>query len=391
MGTRRNRLVAAGIVLGILVSCAAAWAAFAAAAPLSALMVGLDERETRAIGEVLSGAGIRFSAAAAEPGRLAEEMDRFFLPDLVFSRAGKELESASDAFAPIPAELAGTVPQALVWSVSKNGKPRALPLLVDHFEIAWTFESFAARGLSAPTDKAGFIRALAALRGGGKPVVFCAGKDDETLLLLLSAAVVARAGEDGYRRIANALGSGTPPAAVAGEGGAARAGVEELRAWRKAGLLPEDWFDFSPADVRGFMENGLAPIVLQTLSFHRTVPYQTIAAYASGPFPRLEATEKPAIVAPLTAVSVPARSYRVHRAFRAVAALATPEAGRALADASGRATAVSAARAPDLQAADALSWAAAHRSVVSGLYRDAFRDPSAAAEFARAVREELRE
>jgi len=390
MGTRRRGLIAAGIVLGILISCAAAWAAFVAAAPLSALGVGLDERETRAITAALSGAGIRFKVETVEPGTLDAALDRFFVPDLVFARSGKELESAARAFAAVPAELAGTVPQALVWTVSNNGSPRALPILVDHFEIAWTFEVFAARGLAAPTDRAGFIRALSALRKAGKPVVFCAGKDDETLLLLLSATVVARSGEDGYRRIVNALGSGTPPAAVAGEGGAARSGVEELRAWRKAGLLAEEWFDFSPSDVRGFMENGLAPIVLQTLSFHRTIPYQTIAAYASGPFPRLEATEKPAIVAPLTAVAVPERSSRVRRAFRAVAALATPEAGRALADASGRATAVSAARAPDLQAADALSWAAAHRFVVSGLYRDAFRDPAAAAEFARAIREELR-
>lgn len=390
MDKRRGRLVAAGIVLVVLVSCAAAWAAFVAAAPLTALLVGLDERESTAVETFLADAGVRVDARRAEAGTLAAALEALFPPDLVFARSGRELERAADAFAAIPADLAAAVPQALVWAVSGSGAPRALPLLVDHFEIAWTFEAFAARGLAAPTDKAGFIRALAALRTSGKPVVFCAGKDDETLLLLLSAAVIARKGEDGYRRIVAALASGTPPEAVAGDGGAARSGVEELRAWKKAGLLSEEWIDFSPADVRGFMENGLAPIVLQTLSFHRTIPYQTIAAYASGPFPRLEATEKPAIVAPLLAVSVPERALRLRRALRALAAFAAPEAGRALAEASGLATAFAAARAPDLQAADALSWAAAHRAVVSGLYRDAFVSPAAAAGFARAVREELR-
>lgn len=389
MGKRGKRLVAAGIGCFIVIVVALG-VAFALKAPLKVVLVGVDAGGRRAVEKFFSGTGESFRIRAVEAGSLATELGRFPAPDLVVLPTGMELAKAEGELLPIPEQLARRVPQALAWTVSEAGVPRALPILVDHFEVAWTFEAFAERGLAPPTDRSGFIRALAALREGGKPVVFCAGGDDKTLLTLLSAASVSRQGIEGYRKIVDQLRSGATPAEVLGEGGAARVAVEELRAWQRARLLPEEWTNFSPADIRAFMENRQAPIVLQTLSLHRTVPYQTIAAYASGPFPRLAAAGTPAIVAPLLAVSVPRRSLRQGRATDALSAMTTEDAGRALAEESGLATAVAAARAPDVQAADALSWAASSRTVVSGLYRDAFISPATAGDFARALREELK-
>ena len=400
-GGKRPHNYIFGIVVGVLLLSVAAVYAYLLFRPLRAALVGLDAAETKAIERVLTESKLRLVLSEIPAGDLAKTLAAPLPPDLVFARSGLELNRSRAELENLPAALVKRVPQSLSWAVSERDETRSLPLLVDHFELAWRFERWASLKLKEPRTRADFEKAAATLTTPQSPAILFAGGDGETLLLVLSVLCVAQKGTGAYRSSVSAIidwarearkkGASIPPISeLLAQNPALADAVAELRRWKTAGRLHIEWDRLLAKDVRSYMESGMGNLVLQSLSFHRTVPYAVIGDYRAYPFPRFAVTDRPALVTPMTTVSVTRRGWRVGRALEAVDRFAQPRAGFLLAETSGRATALSAAQAPDIQAADVLSWAAAHRNIVSGFYRDAFYESAAAESFAAALREALR-
>jgi len=368
------------------------------------LLYGLDEREARAIAGLLGGVdGVRIvSQADGAAPRVAGN-------DLMVFRAGTARASSAVESAPLPSSLLESTVPSLRRSVASGGGYVAMPIFLDHYELAWDTDRLSSLGFSGVSSLSGMERAMRAwtdrargtsdIRERTSTAFIAAGGDDENLLLLLSALCVAEGGPGAYRAVSEALMSGTGLAGLEGmvialdtEGKAITFGalLDRLSAWRRAGYMHPEWTSFTEGDVRSFMENGQALMSAHTLSFHRSVDYKAISRYSSGRFPGSGDASGTAIVAPLTLAAIVGKPSRMERSMAMMRALANPAAAREAAIVTGRATTLAASPAPDVQAADALAFAAAADTVVAGWYRDAFRDATGAHRFAEEVRNALR-
>jgi len=275
------------------------------------LLYGLDEREARAIAGLLGGVdGVRIvSQADGAAPRVAGN-------DLMVFRAGTARASSAVESAPLPSSLLESTVPSLRRSVASGGGYVAMPIFLDHYELAWDTDRLSSLGFSGVSSLSGMERAMRAwtdrargtsdIRERTSTAFIAAGGDDENLLLLLSALCVAEGGPGAYRAVSEALMSGTGLAGLEGmvialdtEGKAITFGalLDRLSAWRRAGYMHPEWTSFTEGDVRSFMENGQALMSAHTLSFHRSVDYKAISRYSSGRFPGSGDASGTAIVA----------------------------------------------------------------------------------------------
>ena len=319
--------------------------------------------------------------------------------DVIIAGNGLATRQSADRFGPPPDTCLSSVPPSLVNSFKRvDGSVSGFPLQIDHFSLAWDTDAFAALGLPAPGSRGAMEAAMQAYGRRVGPALLFAGGEDETLLLVLSALCVSDHGAAGYARAIEAI-RGAPDAESAfrarigddGIGGDVDldALIERLAFWESAGFLHPEWHNLKAKDVKAYMEKDLAFMVLGTLTFRRSVDYQTI--YRSGSIPFPAAGSPDALVSPITGMFFVPRKSNAAALEDVYEKMIEPETAFRMAKATGKATAVSTARAPDVQAADALSWAAGRQSLVNGFYRDAFDDTAKASAFASFVRNRIRE
>jgi hypothetical protein len=327
------------------------------------------------------------------------------LPDARICRMGAGLSVLSDSLMTLPEESINKVPPSLRGSVADaRGRVFALPLQIDPFQVAWSYEGFAMAGVKVKgrLSLAQLSSALAAYKDPAAPALLFAGGDDETLLLVISALCESRGGIRAYRALVETLraksGLEAAKSAALGLDPQGRAFslsslLDEMSYWRAKGYLHPEWFNLRDEDVLAYMQHGLGYVMLGGLSFRRSVPYEIIAGYGWDEYPYQPGLSERAYLAPMTVLVLDAKTAGRGTAKARAAilqALADPDGALRLAKGTGRATALSAAQAPDIQAADALAWAAGSRAVVNGIYLDAFASGPSAREFAQEVRAYVR-
>jgi len=385
---RRRRVL---WLAGILVAASLAALGLARAlveGPLRVELVGLGEREERAFlsalkSQIESGSVV---LARTSPSGL---LRRFAPPDLVLARLSEPRRDARTV--PVhsyePSLRSRLSPPLAVLADTYE----AYPLLIDGLETAWHRPTFSGKRLSPPLDADALSLAAKTLVANGRPVILFAGGDDETLLLLVSALCAAKGGERGYQAAVTALRSAkvgherdtltaSPELSVA---------ITELRSWRASGFLHEEWDRLSKDFIVKTIEASPAPIVFQTLSDRRSVPYQAIFDYASGSFPSYGHSR--VLVAPVTGAYIQSTGSRRERALLLLTRLSSPDGVLALALSSGKAPAPGASKAPDSQAAALSSLAASSEAIVAGLFLDCFSDAAAARPLAEAIRAAVRD
>ncbi len=373
--------VAAGLaVLGLTISLISG--------PLRIALDGLGEREERAFLSTLTA-----QAGTSNFKRVPESSNGFLgrlsPPDIIMTRLGIRQIVQN----PTPARfddalLRSRLAPPLAALADEYG---ALPLLVDGLETAWHRPTFSVKLLSPPLDAGALYHAATMLKERGKPVILFAGGDDETLLLLVSALCAAKGGKRGYvdavAAIRRAMAGHERETLAASS--VLSAAITELRSWQDSGFLHEEWYRLSKDHIIKTIESSPVPIVFQTLSDRRTVPYQAIFDYGSGSFPSYGSSR--VLVAPITGAVVAASGNRRERALLLLARLSSPDGALALALSSGKAPAPGASKAPDSQAAALSSLAASSEAIVAGFFLDCFSDAAAARSLAEAIRAAVRD
>lgn len=405
MGRRPDRNMIWGIVaaLVLVVAAVGAFQFVVTRKPVLALY-GLDGRETQAIRN-LAGTSARVTLAAALPVAPA----RMPRADIVITRAGLGARMVSLKAVAMPLDIMARTVPSLRAADERDGAPMAMPLFLDHFELAWHRDRLSSLGLEGISTIDELEQALAswtAYRQRTRNTVekstyafIFAGGDDESLLLLLSAMCVSEGGLSAYNAVSKSLAAGTALDVLSGMAiGVSADGkpltfgalLDRLASWSKRGYMHPEWYALHDKDIRSMIEGDGAFISAQLLSFHRTIEYNAITRFSSGRFPLFGAYPDGALVAPLTIALVTASRRRAPRAFELVRTLTDVATAREAAGTAGRSTTLAAATAPDIQAADALSFAASSPAVVSGWYRDAFADEQKAHEFAALARAAIR-
>ncbi len=294
------------------------------------------------------------------------------------------------------AELSGRViapseqiRQLMAPSIQKAGKALnvayAMPLLLDHFEVAYNSALFGTAGFGEPKRLDELVAAARKTARKGMWPVVCAGANDRDLLMLVGALSEARYGAEARAGIVRDLREkGSFEAALANK--ALRGTLDELVAWRKDGLLHPEWFRMEARDVIAFMENEYAGVVFMPLSTHRNVPLKTIAKFAGIPFPPIAVGKPREITAPLVVGLLPSYKKPDARAADFLHRLARAEGQTIVSAGTGLAPVNSTAEAQDIQASDVRLWAAASSKPVPDPASDAFADPAKVTATARAIR-----
>ncbi len=264
-------------------------------------------------------------------------------------------------------------------------KAYALPLLADHFEIAWPKALFDRLGLTRPQTTEAFLAAARATTGEVAYPLICAGSNDRELLYLVSALLSARYGKAERERLVVALRDGASFAEAM-----SRTRLEDvlkgLVAWREERFLHPEWLKFRERDLQGFMAEEYAAFACMSFSSHRRVPLTTITRYESQFFPQDSLAGQNELVAPVYVGMALDSGPRDARSRAFLHSLVEPGAQGRLAARSGLAPVAVLAEAQDRQAEDVRYWIAASARAVPDVATASFDDPRKEADLAREIR-----
>ncbi len=259
------------------------------------------------------------------------------LPDLVFTFAGKSAESAAQRSRELNPGLAPAVLASVPVSIRKtaldnrSGRICAVPLLLDHYELAVRRDN--------PADG---------------QLAF-AGADGPTLLAFAGCVAEAAFGADKTAEFADGLRRSDLHSAPI-----VRETAELIASYINSGTIPPYVFRITQDDLAQLMQNGTPSAVFMPLSFRRTVPFKGAERYQSSFFPAVSGTPARALAIPvLYGVPLARTEKRAHTAETVLKALSGADVQYALSSDAGLAPVHARAETADVQAADVRYWAAA--------------------------------
>lgn len=316
---------------------------------------------------------------------LKEQQKALKRHSILLTMQGTDPELLSSLSLSVPDEALSLLPSAQRKGAAVDGKPYGLPLLSDNVELAWNKAETIKAGLAFPCTLDDFESAMKRLSTTKVRPLVCEGGSDRALLLFVSALIEARSGRDAYRAVLAKAQAGEDTLSDESVQGA----IALLSRWRKSGMIHPEWFRLSSIEVQDLMEAQLAPLVVMSLSSHRSVPQRVIERYDSSFFPGpLSGTARGFLSPTLIAVPIGLRGS-MPQASNLVASLASLPIQKRLSDATGLAPVHAGAEPRDKQASDARLWIAASSGALPSL-ETAFPTEVDFTAFAAALREAIK-
>lgn len=264
------------------------------------------------------------------------------------------LNSRAKNFIPINENILEALPISIRKATSYGQAHYALPLLLDHFEIAYYQITEKELGLARPKTYGELLRYLEALKGKIEIPFVCAGLNDTELFGFVSAMAELLYGAEDYAKAVAVLRESSNmnkenlPEAIAQV-------LDEIKAMQERGLIFPKWTNTSESDIKYFMRERKIGSVAMLLSKRRDIEYNLVRYYESDSFPKYDARADHGIVAPqVVAVLLKDKS----EAALLLGNLVSPEIQESLSNESFLAPVASRAEAFDRQADDIRFWAA---------------------------------
>jgi hypothetical protein len=316
---------------------------------------------------------------------LPEQKKALARADLLFTEDGRAAAELAPRAIPAGDDLLRLMPTAMRFSGRTGETAWGLPLLLDHFELAWNMSMLSASGYTKPETISKLRTEAAGIRKPGVWPIVCAGADDGNLLMLTGALTEALSGADACLAVADSASRGTSfrdllATTKLGET------LDTLISWRKEGLLHPEWFRMTESDVAAFMDDGFACFVLMPLSAHRRVPQKVIERFDSTMFPSDRPANSRSFVAPAVVALRMDRKGADSRAAAFYRKLVEPGTQMSLANRTGLAPVSSTAETRDRQAYDVRLWVASSARPLPDLGTAAFAAPADRAALALNIR-----
>ena len=281
--------------------------------------------------------------------------------DLLITWQGAPLATTAAA-AVIPEDriysLLPTPLRAAGAAVRQDGARYTVPLLLDHFELAYYRTLRKEVNAEIPATLQELESYLQSIQPSIDTPLFCAGADDRTLLGLVSVLYESMYGSAKYRNLIARLsdgaagGTGTADARIT----ALAPVIQKLRQWQQDRLIHPKWYKATERDVNTFIKDRRPGVLFMTLSEHRTKSLLHIKYFDASRFPAQEGSPaEHALIAP----AVTATAYNEKKdTLAALEQLLLSDAQSSLSTQSRLAPASSRAQSHDLQADDVRYWAA---------------------------------
>lgn len=337
---------------------------------------------------------VNFTVLDYMPSDLPKFTKKF---DLVLTYDGQLVSALKDKAEKIPRRCYGMQPSSY-----NREDADALALCVDHYEIGYNIEKINSCGVEYPETLEDLDRFLSDMSG----YVFCpfifAGRDDNILLAFLSCFIESKGGADGYKSFLNKVaedfdGSHESFEKILAYQIPVKKGsaftfdslLAELKLWPEKGYTHPSWYIASDIDVEMFMSTGQVAVVFNSLTKHRSLPYEYVTKYESCRFPIENSNVNHGVIAP----SIVAQKFTNTADINSLLTkLADIDSQNAISVKSMLAPSSSRAQAYDRQADDVRFWTAAcANGPLPDMYNALFqRNSELGTKFANEIREYLK-
>jgi hypothetical protein len=281
--------------------------------------------------------------------------------DLLFMEDGKAARELAEQTFPPSEAVRMLMPSAMRRSGANETRVYGLPLLLDHFEVAYDRNVFRQTGLSEPKTLDSLLFFARKTKTATRWPIICAGAQIGQLQngvtfkdLLVNTEF--------------------------------KSALDTLVAWRKSGLLHSEWFRMKNDDVIRFMEKNYAAIVLIPLSTHRTVPMRIIEQFDTIPFPGAGQANARAYTSPVLLGILPLQKKQNQAAGDFLYNLAKNDGQKRLSGMTGLSPVNSTAETQDKQASDVRLWVASAQKPMPDIGTASFAETEKRKQFAREIR-----
>lgn len=286
---------------------------------------------------------------------------------------------------PVTENAAKYLPTKVQLSTYQNGTYYALPVLLDHYELALYKTYQNENGLKPPATYDQFKEYLRQVKASADIPLIAIGTDDNELMGFVSAMTQSMYGANEYFDIAVELNKAQArnediPYRI-------RVVLDEIKALSAEGLLHKNWLNATQKDVQFLMEQHQIGCFATYLSTQRKVPYVLIKYYDSYLFPQHD-TPAFGVVAPEICALKMEDDKNVDLIFEK---LISTQVQTNLSQNTMLAPAAAVAQSNDVQSDNVRYWCAAVQAgPVPDLQKTSFTNPARLHEYADKIRDYLK-
>lgn len=218
---------------------------------------------------------------------------------LLFTWNGKTVNNLAAKAIEIPKKYYELLPTTIGNTGIQDSKHFCMPILLDHFEIAYykTFRKQASLEIPETYDQ--LVTYLQTLKETAQYPLIVAGKDDFTLISFVGTMYEALFGAQAYSNLVNSISTSisatndscTLPSELLPL-------LDTIKELQSSGLIHPKWTVAKENDINNFMADHLISAVCQTLSTHRTQNLLLVMHYDSSYFPAADTSIIHGVIAP---------------------------------------------------------------------------------------------
>jgi ABC-type glycerol-3-phosphate transport system substrate-binding protein len=230
-------------------------------------------------------------------------------PDLIIEPLNYNMGLLSE----VNNNLFSTIPRSIARTGVIDGKIVALPIFLDHIEIAFRQDLYTQQGLTVE-DRILSLRdmenvLLKLVNPSFFPLVM-AGSTDAELLDVLSVLTLSLGGVDSYLNLTKLLNSKETPESYInfdlGDGWNLGVVIDKLNYWKESGIIHPQWYSFDTKQVELYSERQITSTVIMRLTTHRSWPFHILRRWQSSPFPFNNPNNAGSgVIAPTTVAYIP--------------------------------------------------------------------------------------
>ena len=275
--------------------------------------------------------------------------------DLFFSWNGNAVEQLEK----YSAEISSDCSQKLISSIKTQ---KNLPLLLNHYEMAYLTKARERAGVDFPSDFEEYMAYLFAMKNQVFIPFFTEGKDDDTLLGLISVQAEALCGTEGYKKLVSLINKygnfyqvweqEIGYSSTLGTSITLKYIMDGLAAYVPNDLSIANWTNATAKDVKTYASEKQIGVLFSSLSNHRKMDVKIMREYEADRMPVLSVKEDHCLIAPAVCVVNLSAASKKEIAEEILQSLVSDENQSYLSDETKLAPVNSRCRAFDVQADD---------------------------------------
>ena len=275
--------------------------------------------------------------------------------DLFFSWNGNAVEQLEK----YSAEISSDCSQKLISSIKTQ---KNLPLLLDHYELAYLTKARERAEVDFPSDFEEYMAYLFAMKNQVFIPFFTEGKDDDTLLGLISVQAEALCGTEGYKKLVSLINKygnfyqvweqEIGYSSTLGTSITLKYIMDGLAAYVPNDLSIANWTNATAKNVKTYASEKQIGVLFLSLSNHRKMDVKIMREYEADRMPVLSVKEDHCLIAPAVCVVNLSAASKKEIAEEILQSLVSDEKQSYLSDETKLAPVNSRCRAFDVQADD---------------------------------------